>query len=416
MFSSTKKGKNNETVARFFARLRTLLFGSQERPQFDGVARGIAGTTKGQTFETRASRLYDNEYPESSVRDHERAKILIGMREGSPEVGAAIRRIKIDALFSVDGDDSGIRIPSTDREGKEVYPITLDIARANLTRLWTMEIFDKVLDNLMSFGDYFIERKFNFGKNPLVEAIQVLPTWEIFVVDNGQDLWYEQRRHLSDENPNLFPELQIIHGRYDRRGLYGRALFEQSAKDHMNLEDLAEDVAAASRQIGFNPTLHIMAEEGGKVARDAYKKAHEKKLREGAISHYYLAHDMDMRKLSQQNPDLSKMISVADFWRNRMVMSSHVPRYLMGMESNSAQDLQGQPAMGYARFIANLRRILSASVRQTIDIDLALKNIPEEKRNYQLVWPRIAVNVFEDTPQNESGPNQNDKPEDGEGE
>ncbi|MEO1523106.1 MAG: hypothetical protein AAFU78_20350 [Cyanobacteria bacterium J06633_2] len=79
------------------------------------------------------------------------------------------------------------------------------------------------------------------------------------------------------------------------------------------------------------------------------------------------------------------------------MMRSRLERWKFGNEMRGANDISGQPALAYARFINAIRGDFSEGIKQILHTELALKQIPEERWKGLLVlnYPRIYVNLFQ---------------------
>lgn len=381
------------------------------RPQYQGSNRSIARTF-GHNKRALGYRDFDLEVSEVPVRDAVKARELIEIRDYCPEVGTAIDVIRGDVPSSSDGDDVGFGIPDDDRYENPVDARVLDIARSCADRVWRPSAVAMAVDRMVSYGDYFFELDIKLTGGREVSGGQFLPSWELFrVEENGCLLGYEQRRYLSERDCDYrFQPVKIVHGRFRRNNLYGRSLWNESLEDWAKLKDAVADLASASRQIGVNPTIHTMPEGQGNEYRNAYRDDHQAMMADGAISHYYFLQGHELRKLSETYPDLKALIETVMMWRSRLIMRSHVPPYLLGLPTQGAREIAGQPALAYARFINSIRQELSEGIRQTINTDLALKGIPKELWTYRITWPRIATNVFDE--RSTSNPNESEEIED----
>ena len=382
-------------------RLWSLITGESRNVNVAGDMRGVARRSRGGS--SLLSRQYDLEISEFPVRDPVRARELIEMREWCPEVASAIDWIRDDVPSSVDGDDQGFGIPDEGRYGNPVDKRVLDIARMHCERVWTASNLEIATDRLISYGDFFAEIDLQLTGERAVNGLMFLPTWEMFrIQDKGRLLGFEQRQYLSESEPIRFQPLKIVHGRYRQNHLYGRSLFAESLPDWAKLKDATQDLANASREAGINPTKHTLPEGYTREQRDAYADANEERMADGIISHYYMMPGVDIQKVSTINPDLEALANTVMTWRSRIVMKSGVPPYLLGLPAEGARDIAGQPALAYARRINRIRMILSECIRQTINTELALNEVPKELWTYRVKWPRFSLSVF--NPEQEANP------------
>ena len=389
MFTTTRGNTRNN----LFIRLWNLITGFFN-PRFEGKQRSLSQRMRG--IGHRAENNYDLEISEIPIRDAARARELIEISEYCPETARAIEVICHDVPASADGDDMGFAIPDDGRYEEPVDERVLELARSVSERVWTHSNLEIAISRLMAYGDFFAELDLKVTGNPRrINGIMFLPTWEMFRVEiNGNLCAFEQRKFLTDSNPIRFPPVKIVHGRYRRKNLYGRSLFHESPEDWAKLKDAIYDLATASRSVGVNPNIHTMPEGVDEDYKDAYRDAHEMQLSSGAITDFYFLPGHKLEKLASSNPDLKALVENVELWRKRIIMKSGVPSYLMGIQATGAQDISGQPAMAYSRMVNSIRMVLSESIRQTINTELALNQVPQELWTYRIKWPRFSVNLM----------------------
>jgi hypothetical protein len=66
---------------------------------------------------------------------------------------------------------------------------------------------------------------------------------------------------------------------------------------------------------------------------------------------------------------------------------------MIGLPSQGARDIAGQPALAYARFIGSIRAVLAEGVRQIIDLELAMNGFAKDEMQYRLIFPKIYTNT-----------------------
>lgn len=377
-------------ASNFFNRIWRGLTG--KAPQFEGSARSLPFTW-GRTEATPQGRNYDLEIVEVPVRDPARSRLLVEMHEHCPELGLATETIVQDALSSADGDDQGFAISKTYSDETPVNSEVFAVLDAARERLYPRSILEMVGDRLLSFGDAFANHDVDLS-NKQINSLIVLPTWELFrVEEHGVLNRFEQRRSLHGSQPVALHPILISHFRYRRVNLYGRSLYEESKEDWIKLKNATEDLAAASRAIGYNPTVHVMPTGYTEEQLEFYERAHEERLKKGLISHYYTLAGGDLKKLANSSPDLKALIENVLMWRTRIAMKTHLPFHLFGIQTGTAREISQQPALAYARFINGFRAALTEGITQTFRLELALKGIdPNDPRNrFRLTWPKIYI-------------------------
>jgi hypothetical protein len=340
-------------------------------------------------------RNYDLEIREPIVRSPDIATPLAEMVEYCPEVTAAIGQISSAIWSSDDGDDMGFAIGDEVTPGVKCEPEIKKILDRVCDEVIGGTILELAGERILQWGDCFAGIGVN-TKKMQIDRIMYLPTWEMFRIEDNQarPIGFEQRKYLSDHQYGIFPPLLICHWRYRRKVLYGRGLFHESIGDWYRLKDSIEDLAMAARSIGFNPNIHLLPDGCDDEYAVAYKTQYEQAKKAGPVTDFFLMPTADIKKVANLNPDLSALANNVALWRERIVMSSHVPNYLLGIQKTGAKDIAGQPALGYARFINSIRRHITTGIRQICDLELALHDIPPERWQYSIQYPRIGTNPY----------------------
>jgi hypothetical protein len=344
------------------------------------------------------SRRYDQEYLEIPVRDAYRARALIELRKRS-EVSTALDILVGDIFSSEDGDDLGFTIGETLNDAKTpVDPKILEIGLALIDRTMRGTVLNTVVEEFLIYGDSFRSLMLSPDYSQILK-IKHLPPWEMFRVEdeNGMVERYEQRRMLSTTDPEyeIHPAI-CTHWRYRQLYKYGRSLFEEIIEDSNALEQGYFAVDKAAMAIGVNPNVHTMPEGWKKDQCDAYKISYENERdRSGRImTDFFVLAGGDIKKLSQSwNPDLKALIDNVMQRRMRIAMRSRIPPWMIGLPSQGARDIAGQPALAYARFIGSIRLILTEGLREIINLELALNGMKKDQMQYRIVFPKIYTNT-----------------------
>jgi hypothetical protein len=346
--------------------------------------------------DTLQGRYFDQEIPYlGAVRDSTRANELHEMRELSSEVGTAINMLCDDALSHYTGDAGLCINEHVDADGKvPIDPATKSIvdrfiyqnAPTSEIRLW--------MDEYLSTGDCFIEIIFDRATTK-IQNFLVLPTWEMFRIEDnsGRLIGYQQRRHLSDTGRELHP-LQVIHCRYQRKRLYGRALFEELRPDWAGLKSAEDDWARACREVGLNPLVHYMPPCADDEYRKKYIAIHKGRMRIGSINHYYLDNESKIENASTLPPSLKELSDRVDKKRRKFFQRARIPPWLAGFESSGAKEIAGLPGESFARHINSIRQVLSDGLGYAIELELALNDITGDRARFRLKYPEIIVNPY----------------------
>lgn len=414
-----------------FARDNTLLYSATQGQKLSGAFAAInqylqgnlidaPGRTTPVTYrQTQVNpegaslieRFYDRELPnEIPIRAPEQGRMLQEMFCDGGVLENAIGKI-IDSMFaSSDGDDRGWVIADTVGE-QPVNPIVYQI----LFDLWSREIGGLKLSNaaweLLQYGDCFGSKVISSDTPlPRIEALEFLPTYEMFLVDRTlrtqtglqRERYYEQRRYAADEEYIKIPYMFITHWKLRSRGnkKYGRALFAGKAcyRAWQSLVDAQIDLRKASRNVGVTPLKHILPENYSATRIQQYRDSvEEKRRRDGTITDFYMGNGGDISGVFGLGNSLQGLIDTVNYWTKELAIHSNVPLFLFGIDVGGARDIAQQPALAYSRFINSIRGDLTVGIRNLCDTELLLHgldpSLPENQ--YEIIWPKIVTNVFD---------------------
>ena len=300
---------------------------------------------------TQEGRDYDLEIPEIPVRAPNLASQLIELRYCCSEAATAYDAINGDAWTSHDGDDQGFDISDTLNDNKtKVDPKIQEILRRVIREVLMPSEPKIVGERLLAYGDSFASLGIN-SKAMRIERILYLPTWEMFRLETkqGELLGFEQRALLRDPDPIQFHPISIVHWRYRRDNLYGRALFLECLKDWCRIEQILDDIAEASHAVGINPNIHILPCEYDEEQANEYKIMYEGAKNQKILTDLYMYGGGDIKKLSNSNPDITALLKAAEFFMARFVRRSRIPPWMLGFPGIGAREISGGPERAYAR-------------------------------------------------------------------
>jgi hypothetical protein len=367
------------------------------RTEIEGQQRPRSGW-RNWTYDdrTQEGRDYDLEIPEIPVRSPSLARQLIELRYYCPEAATAYDSINGDAWTSQDGDDQGFDIADTLNDNTtKVDPKIQELLRRVIKEVLIPSEPKIIGERMLAYGDTFASLGIN-SKTMQIERILYLPTWELFRLETrqGELLGFEQRALIRDADPIQFHPISVVHWRYRRDTLYGRALFLECLRDWCRVERILDDVAEAAHSIGINPNIHILPcdydEEQAKEYQQMYESAKGVKI----LTDLYMFNGGDIKKLSTVNPDIKALLEAAEFFMTRFVRRSRIPPWMLGFPSIGAREISGGPERAYARLINDFRQCLSTGFKHIFNLELALHGYPREEWNYRIVWPRFYVDPY----------------------
>jgi hypothetical protein len=385
----------------FFQRIWSAFFPQTINAVPEGRQRSLAYFVGND--DTYLGRNYDLEIEERPVRDPERARKLIELKEFCPEIGLALNEIGDSFFSSSTGDDQGFRISEfANADPKDKTPVDPEVKKI-LDRLINEVIGGLALQNvpeeLCSAGDAFGSIGIDL-KAREIRSILMMPTWEMFRVedDSGVLQRFEQRRYLTDGEAINFHPIRMVHWRHNRKRLYGRPLWNKGIFGSWeNLKDAIYDLRQARRAVGANPNKHIMPcgyDEGYKIE---YKAAYEQAKQKGQVLDFYLDNGADITKVADRDPDLSSLLESVLQARREVGLQTGLPSWMFWLEQAGAKDIAGQPAMKYARQINRIRMSFVEGLDQICNLELALKEIPRARWIYTIKFPKIKTDPYHET-------------------
>jgi hypothetical protein len=372
----------------------------------------IAGQQRSITQVARVNpRNWDLEIKEYPIRSPSEARAILKIENYVPETATALNILATDVIASIDGDDVGVTVSPELSDGTAIDPEVYEIVLKVCQEYFSSNFLSNTVERMVGRGDHFvsigIDRVYQGSGYEIVKLLP-LPTWEMFRLedDKGSLLGFEQRRFVYSngtmgEDRISFNPIQIAHFRFRQEWLYGRSLWLSSlTTDLPKLEKAIDALYEACMAIGYNPNVHVMPPEMEKIDFDAYKDSYEAKKQEGVITDLYMLNGGVIQKLQGQT-DISALITQVELYRKRIIMPSMIPLWrFAGFEQSAAQDIAGQPALAYARFINGVRGQLVSGLKEIVDVQLVLKLgydafLARAKDKYRLIFPKISVSQYD---------------------
>lgn len=336
---------------------------------------------------------YPDDSEEFPTRALDVARVLIDLVNGCPEAGTALEIICAYALSSGTGDELGFAVVEDENNPQ---PNTVKVARALLDRCCNLQTYWQIIWRMLAWGDSF--GLMDIDTNAMMVAgFRLLPSWQVHSIPNEIDgtlLNYEQR--FSQRDKAIIPPVSLIQWSYNRRYLYGRSLFYEAMNDWLKLKDADEDLAEANRSSAVQPNIHMMPPGSDENYKRQYKEDHENRRKAGIIPDIYLLQGGDVRKPAGPpgGYPINQMVATHNLRRARIAMRSRVPSYLLGIDTSYAKEISTQPAIAFVVFVGVVRQLFSSGLRQFINTELALKQIPPQQWAYKLQFPKINVNPW----------------------
>jgi hypothetical protein len=363
------------------------------------------------------TRRYDLEIEENPIRNPRISRELIELNQWCYEVFHSLEMAADDTFASSDGDDQGWAIADTlDDEETPINAEVFAIAEELRQRKQSLDShviggdkLKKALRWTLGKGDCFIELGIereglspNKSKDFGVNKSLYLPTFEMFrkETDQGQLIGFEQRKYLSDSDPDYFFEPEkLIHLRHSPEFLYGRSLWLPSLEAWTDVKRAADNLQRKADDIASDPTLYIFP---GISEENKRKFEQEIQLRRqsGTITDFVLTSDKhDIRKMANLNPELSGLINHLLQCRYRLIIPGFPSYFFPGLESKGGtKELSRSPDRRYSRMRYGWCQLLTSAIKQAIDTEIVLRKgfdwYTENAQNkYRILWPEWSESI-----------------------
>lgn len=315
--------------------------------------------------------------------DVQLSRELIEMKTWSYELRHSLSIISRDCFQQLDGSPGSWEIAIELGDGTKVPPDIVAIGKELASRRFGKDLIlggdrlQRAARESVSLGDGFLElglEKDESGKLTIAQS-QYLPSLNVFA-EGDRELISQYRQQIkmypTDEDI-VFHPAKILHFRYEESGgKYGNPAVFQQLEPWRKIKEVASDLEDAARDSAIAPWLHTMPEGADDEFQQTYRQELEGMQRDGIVTNLFLRNGADVRKAVGTTGVLKDL---ADYWlqlRYQMILPG-VPLWNfpgMGKGDGSAKDLAGQPALSYARMIANLRSIIGEQVRWAIALEL----------------------------------------------
>lgn len=341
-------------------------------------------------------RNYDLEIPEQIVRGNDcctRARELVYIKHHCAIVGLAVDILTDAIMSSADGDDQGFAIADTLNDNiTPVNPQVKEILDNLIYKVLSKGSLDQIPLNFLMYGDAFLS--LGISKKYQIERVLVLPTWEMFRIEDnqGQLLGFQQRSNLVDSLPLDFSPYNCVHWRYRKDVLYGRSLFHECIDDALQLIDAKKNLGNAATITATNPRVHELSCDATEDEVAAYKQGYQNRLAKGPIFDYFLRSGENIRPFSTTPPNIDALLKYKNDLLKDIGNRSRIPPWLLGLETVGAREIAGEPSKFFALFVNRLRAIFSMGLRHIFDLQLYFSNIPEDQRQYRIIFPKFYIN------------------------
>jgi hypothetical protein len=349
----------------------------------------------------------ERDLPEIHARDQRRGQILDAIAK-LPESQTALAFWVDACVASQDGDDRGVcTADHIDRQDTiPIDPEIDEIVSETIDRIFSTDTIQAIAERILSRGDEF--RHAEIAKKQIV-TLHPLPCWQTFRREEmGKLEGYYVKKFATDRDSLRYDPSNTFHFRFKPLRKYGRSLFESSQHDAEYLLKRLLDLDFAARASAIDPLCHEMPACATQEYLIAYKAAYQAKAATQPITDFFLQQGAKIYRASGGNtPNIASIMGALNFNQVRLLMATQVPFYLLGIRSDGAKDISGEPALAFSRAVSTLRAAIGGTMREVINLQLTLSGIPPDRQKYRLIWPKIIVNPYsqpqDQTDENDTG-------------
>lgn len=332
----------------------------------------------------------------------------------SPEAIGVVDFLSSDP-FQQAGGQVGSWAVSATRDGKKdgprTHPNVLAIGREMAARFDGKELviggdrFQSPYRNSLFFGDGYAEMEFTRDGTGeyCLSRLTDHPSLQIFGVlgNRGAYLLVDEPSVLMRENAIEIPWWKMLHiSNQGRVGRYGVPLFQAQVDSAWRpLKQVSDDALDVIRSCGTAPWIHTFGAEAGEDEREVYRLRIEEERDSRILTDLFMGNGGAVERAAGGEKAIASMLEALQEYRTRMIPPG-VPAYLFpGIKGGEAgKDLSGQPALSYARKIANARSLIGQQVRWAITLEVVLKlgyDFFVKDGQFEVEWPFWMISGLE---------------------
>ena len=325
----------------------------------------------------------------------------------SQELSASIHYLTADPFQQMAGQ-SGSWEMSVTQNGKEdgvkTHPDIVSIGNEVKDRMFNRRYIlggdrlQQSLESTLTFGDSFLEME--IAKDGLgglcVSRTLERPSLSMFVMtdDTGEVDYYSLRspNDPTTEFANI-PAWKCLHfSRRQGRNYYGDPIaIAQIDEAWRPLKQVAADLSDAVRAAGVQPYVHQFPEDVKEDDIEKYKADLEMRRETGILTDLFTMPGMQITQLTGGGSKVSALVDAFMTYRSMMIIPGvqawRFPAISGKQDSN--KDIANQPALDYARRIADLRSLMGQQIKWAVSLEIVLKKGYEfyrENGRFEIVW------------------------------
>ena len=344
----------------------------------------------------------------------------------SPTAIATLDFLSTDPFQQI-GGQTGSWFVSNTKNGKEdgdpTHPEVLRLTEDQRSRLDRKQFvlggdsLQPVLRDALSFGDGFAEMEISKTQSGEYEISRLVKHHSLLVhpeFKNGRIVSYRIHGNGFRSEPLTVPWWKMLHVSLGGKDSLGKPLFQAQVDAAWKpMKETAEDLRDVVRASGTAPWVHSFGPEATDDYIEDYQSSIEAERESRILTDLYMRYGGKIEKAAGGEKAVESLLQVAKHYQLKMIPPG-IPAYLFpGLDADkSAKELSGQPALAYARKIANLQSLLGTQIRWALSINIVLNkgwDFFVENGQFEVVWPKWFITGLEsDLMAGASGENKNE--------
>lgn len=326
----------------------------------------------------------------------------------SPEAIGVVDFLSGDPFQQIGGETGSWAIAAT-RDGKDdgaaTHPNVLAVGRDLASRMVGREYLlggdrlQSLVSNGLFFGDGVAELEFGLdGTGALtITGLTDRPSLQTFFEreDDEDVCYYSDGREIVPVP--AWKLLRFSHAK--RQGRYGKPLFLPHIDTSWRpCKATAADLADAIRAAGTAPLIHSLGKDASPEERARYQESVELKRDTQIVTDLFLVGGGSVSRVASDG-SIGQLLDAFMNYRKAMIPAG-MPTYLFPWFTggDSGKDLAGQPALAYARKIANIRSQVGELVKWAIALEIVLRHgydFYRQEGQFEITWGKWFVTGLE---------------------
>jgi len=296
-------------------------------------------------------------------------------------------------------------------DGPRTHPDILAIGREMATRLDGKELVlggDRLQSpwrNALFHGDGYAEVEISadgLGSYTITKLVD-RPTYQMFGCLGTREPYLLVTDAQSQKDALEIPWWKVVHLSHQGRvGHYGTSLFlAQVDRAWRPLKLALEHELDIIHAAGTAPWIHSFGPDTTEEEQENYRLRIEEERDVRILTDLFISNGGSVQRAASGDGAIAGILNAIEKYEVQMIPAGF-PSYLFpGVQGGDAgKDLSAQPALAYARKIANARSLIGQQVRWVVALEIVLRKGYEffqKEGQFEIEWPFWMVSGLEST-------------------